>query len=55
MPSVVAFQCNRQNRWHNHRDISLIMVTVINLVDLVSGIVFSSQLLVWFVSTLHNF
>ncbi len=48
MPSVVAFQCNRQNRWHKYWDISLIVVTVTYLVDLVLGIVFSPQLLVWF-------
>ena len=55
MPSVVAFQCNRQNRWHNHWDISLIVVTVTYLVDLGLGTVSSPQLLVWFGITLHNF
>ncbi len=46
MPFVVASQCNRRNRWRNHRDISLIEVRVTYLVDLGLGIVSSPRLLV---------
>jgi hypothetical protein len=55
MPFVAAFRCNRQNRWRNHQDISLIVVRVTYLVELRLGTVSSPQLLVWFGSTLHNF